>query len=57
MIKRKFKSFDDKEVSYLFFESKRSKSKKNVLIIHGMMEHTERYSEFSELLSNNGHNV
>ncbi len=57
MIKRKFKSFDDKEVSYLFFESKRSKSKKNVLIIHGMMEHTERYSEFSEFLSNNGHNV
>ena len=57
MIKSKFKSFDDKEVSYLFFESKRSKIKKNILIIHGMMEHTERYSEFSEFLSNNGYNV
>lgn len=57
MIKHKFKSFDNKEVSYLFFESKRSKPKKNVLIIHGMMEHTERYTEFSEFLSNNGHNV
>ena len=33
MIKSKFKSFDDKEVSYLFFESKRSKIKKNILII------------------------
>lgn len=57
MIKSKFKSFDGKEVSYLFFESKRSKIKKNILIIHGMMEHTERYSEFSEFLSNNGYNV
>ena len=57
MLKSYFKSFDDKEISYLFFEAKRTEVKKNVLIMHGMMETKERYSEFSEFLANNGYNV
>ena len=57
MLKSYFKSFDDKEISYLFFEPKRTEIKKSVLIIHGMMETKERYSEFSEFLANNGYNV
>ena len=57
MLKSQFKSFDDKEISYLFFESKRTEIKKNVLLIHGMMETKERYGEFSEFLANNGYNV
>lgn len=57
MIKAEFKSFDNKEISYLFFESKRGVSKGSVLIIHGMMETKERYIEFSEFLSSNGYNT
>ena len=57
MLKSYFKSFDDKEISYLFFEAKRTEVKKNVLIMHGMMETKERYSEFSEFLANNGYNI
>lgn len=57
MIKAKFKSFDNKEISYLFFESKRIEAKGSVLILHGMMETKERYIEFSEFLSNNGYNT
>ena len=57
MLKSQFKSFDDKEISYLFFESKRTEIKKNILLIHGMMETKERYGEFSEFLANNGYNV
>ena len=57
MLKSYFKSFDDKEISYLFFEANRTEVKKNILIMHGMMETKERYSEFSEFLANNGYNV
>lgn len=57
MLKSQFKSFDNKEISYLFFESKRPEVKKDVLILHGMMETKERYSEFSEFLATNGYNV
>jgi alpha-beta hydrolase superfamily lysophospholipase len=57
MLKSQFKSFDNKEISYLFFESTRNEVKKNILILHGMMETKERYAEFSEFLANNGYNV
>lgn len=52
-----FKSFDGQEISYLFFGTKRDKAKCDILIMHGMMEHKERYEEFSEFLAVNGYNA
>lgn len=57
MEKQYFESFDNKKIPYLFFESKREKYKNNVVILHGMMEPVDRYTEFSEFLASNGYNV
>ena len=57
MEKKYFESFDNKKIPYLFFESKREKYKNNVVILHGMMEPVDRYTEFSEFLASNGYNV
>ena len=57
MEKKYFRSFDNKKIPYLFFESKREKYKNNIIIFHGMMEPVDRYEEFGEFLSGNGYNV
>ena len=57
MIKKYFKSFDEKEIPYLFFESSRNDFNNNIVILHGMVEHVNRYEEFGHFLSVNGYNV
>ena len=57
MEKQYFESFDNKKISYLFFESKRYKYKNNIVIFHGMTEPIDRYVEFGEFLASNGYNV
>ncbi len=57
MEKNYFKSFDEKEIPYLFFKSSRKDTNNNVIIFHGMVEPMYRYEEFGNFLSVNGYNV
>ena len=57
MEKKYFKSFDEKEIPYLFFESSRKDTNNNIIIFHGMVEPVYRYEEFGNFLSANGYNV
>lgn len=48
---------ENNSLYYREWKTKLEPCKGNIILVHGMAEHTNRYSGFAEVLTNNGYNV